>query len=109
LGASPTPHSMNRVGGGAAYSYAASAQRIAVAQQLERQSRFAAGKTFFQNGNRWIDSAVPKQQDARRVQVRFGSQEYFDLMKQQPQARSWLAQGRHVEFVLADTIYEVVD
>jgi hypothetical protein len=95
--------------GGTVYAYAQPAQRMALAEQFERESRFAAGKTFFQNGEKWIDSDVQKRQDARRVQVKFGSQEYFDLLKQQPQSRKWLAQGRLVEFVLGDTIYEVVD
>src|SRR6185295_15706690 len=90
------------------YSYAARAQRTAVAQKLEQQGRFAGGKTFFQNGDKWIDSDVQKKQNAKRVQVQFGSQEYFDLAKK-PAARSWLAQSRNVEFVLGDTIYEVVD
>ncbi len=94
--------------GGVAYSFAAPAQRAAAAQQMEQQGRFAGGKTFFQNGDKWIDSAVQKQQNAKRVQVKFGSQEYFDLAKR-PAAKSWLAQSRNVEFVLGDTVYEVVD
>jgi hypothetical protein len=95
--------------GAMGYTYAAPAQRMALAEQFERESRFAGGKTFFQNGEKWIDSDVQKRQDARRVQVKFGSQEYFDLLKRQPQSKKWLAQGRLVEFVLGDTIYEVVD
>ena len=90
------------------YSYAAPAQRVAVARNLEQQGRFAAGKTFFQNGDKWIDSDVQKNANAKRIQVQFGSQEYFDLAKR-PEAKSWLAQSRNVEFVLRDTIYEVVD
>jgi Ca-activated chloride channel family protein len=80
-----------------------------VARSMEQQSRFAAGKTFFQNGDRWVDSEVQKRQDAKRVRVQFGSKEYFDLVKQQPQSKVWLAQARNVEFVLGETIYEVVD
>jgi Ca-activated chloride channel homolog len=80
-----------------------------VARSMEQQSRFAAGKTFFQNGERWVDSEVQRRQNAKRVRVQFGSKEYFDLVKQQPQSKVWLAQARNVEFVLGETIYEVVD
>ena len=62
----------------------------------------------WENGDKWIDSDVQKQQNAKRVQVQFASQEYFDLAKR-PEAKSWLAQSRNVEFVLGDTVYEVVD
>ena len=89
--------------------YAEPAKRLAAAQQIEQQSRFAAGKSFFQNGDRWVDSEVQKRQDAKRVRVQFGSKEYFDLLRQQPNSKVWLAQARNVEFVLGETIYEVVD
>lgn len=103
--------SVNAVGGagaGAGYFYSQPNNRTVMAQKLEQQSRFAGGKTFFQNGDKWIDSDVQKQQNAKRVQVKFGSQEYFDLAKR-AQTKSWLAQNRNVEFVLDGTIYEVVD
>ena len=43
------------------------------------------------------------------MRVTFGSPEYFDLLKQRPQSKSWLALGTNVEFTLGDTIYEVVE
>ena len=52
---------------------------------------------------------MQKRPNAKRVQVQFGSPEYFDLLAKQPQARSWLALGTKVEFTLGDTIYEVTD
>ena len=78
-------------------------------RELAQQSRFAGGRTFFQNGDKWIDSEVQKQVNAKRVQVPFGSPEYFDLLTRQPQVRSWLALGTKVEFTLGDTVYEVTD
>ena len=79
------------------------------ARLMEQQSRFAAGKTFFRNGDKWIDSDVQKKTDAKRVRVQFGTQEYFDLLAKNPQAKSWLALGTNVEFTLGDTIYEVTE
>lgn len=101
-----TPAQQNGV---TTYHYAEPQKRLALAQQFERQSRFTAGKTFFQNGEKWVDSEIQKQKDAPRIRVKFASQEYFDLLRQHPQCQSWLSQGRVIEFILADTIYEIVE
>ena len=94
--------------GGAALRSPALARETA-ARAIQEQSRFAAGKNFFRNGDRWIDSDVQKYSDARRVRVQFGSAEYFDLLAKQPQAKSWMALGSKVEFTVGDTIYEITD
>ncbi len=88
---------------------AVAGRRVSQAQAIEQQSRFAGGKTFFQNGGKWIDSDVQKKLEMKRVRVTFGSPEYFNLLKQQPQSKSWLALGTSVEFTLGDMIYEVVE
>jgi Ca-activated chloride channel family protein len=79
------------------------------AQELAQQSRFVGGKTFFQNGSQWVDSEVQKFVEARKVRVQFGSTEYFTLLKKQPQVAQWAAQGTSVQFVLANTVFEIHD
>lgn len=103
------------------YSYAATAPAavgepgtgamttLTVARGIEQQSRFAGGRTFFRNGDKWIDSEVQKQVNARRVRLPFGSAEYFAVLARHPQAKSWLALGPQVEFTVGDTIYEVTE
>jgi hypothetical protein len=98
------------VQGGAASPAAAAYKNESQARQTQEQGRFAAGKTFFRNGEKWIDSDVQNQkQDARRARVQFGSKEYFDLVTKQPQSKSWLALGANVEFTIGDTVYEVTE
>jgi hypothetical protein len=100
----------SRAGGVTALPSVRRAERTADAsRELGQQSRYVGGRTFFQNGDKWIDSDVQKQVNAKRVQVQFGSLEYFDLLAKQPQAKSWLALGTKVEFTLGDTVYEVTD
>jgi Ca-activated chloride channel family protein len=77
--------------------------------QYSQQSKFVAGKTFFQNEKGWIDSAIQKMPDAKHVRLQFGSQEYFDFMKKHPEAAPWLALGQNVQFELDKIIYEVVE
>ncbi|MEW6305994.1 MAG: VIT domain-containing protein, partial [Verrucomicrobiota bacterium] len=83
-----------------------------VAQRMEdyrQQNRYVAGRSFFQNGEQWIDANVQKLANARRVRVQFNSSEYFDLIAKQPQAVPWLALGRQVQFELNGTVYEVYE
>lgn len=78
-----------------------------VLTQLSSQSRFVGGKNFFLNNNCWVDSAIQKTPSAKRQVIKFGSDEYFELLNQRPEAREWLALGTRVQFLLAGTVYEI--
>jgi Ca-activated chloride channel family protein len=78
-------------------------------EQQARQSQFVAGKSFFQNGEQWIDSEVQKLPKAKKVRVRFNSPEYFELLKKDAKAQAWLSQGRQVQFVSNGTVYEIYE
>jgi len=99
-----------RLGGAANYSYQSPANspqgRV---DQIAQQSRFVAGKSFFQNGEQWVDSEIQKTPDAKRVRVQFGSPGYFELLKKNPNVVRWLSQGCNVQFALAGTVYEVYE
>jgi Ca-activated chloride channel family protein len=73
------------------------------------QSRFVKGRTFYQNGNRWIDSQVQRQQQANLQRIQFNSSEYFALLAKEPQVRPWLALGSNVQFVLNGRVYEIYE
>jgi Ca-activated chloride channel family protein len=85
---------------------AKAATRVA---QYAQQQRFIHGRAFFQNGSQWIDSNVQAMPNARRVQVKFNSQDYFDLIAKHPRALPWFAVGRNVQVALDNTIYEVTE
>src|SRR5262249_13812639 len=74
-----------------------------------QNARFVAGKNFFQHGEQWVDAEAQKLQGAKRVQLKFGSPEYFEFYAKNATARPWLAVGRQVQFVHNGTLYEVVD
>lgn len=72
--------------------------------------QYVGGRTFYQNGNRWIDSQVQKQSAAMaRKQIQFGSDDYFDLLTRHPETQPWLALGVEVEFVLDGVVYQVTE
>ena len=77
--------------------------------QYTQESKFVNGRTFYLNGNQWIDSEVQKLPNVKHVRIQFNSDEYFDLMAKQPKALAWLAIGKNVQFALRDTIYEIYE
>lgn len=79
------------------------------AVQYSQQTQFVAGKTFFQSGGQWLDSATQKTPDAERLRIRFGSPEYFELISQHPETVPWLALGQNVQFIWARKLYEVYE
>lgn len=83
----------------------------APARQLvdAQAARFVKGRTFWQNGNAWIDASVQSQKGARVRQVKFGSKEYDALLGKHPEAAAWLSLGRNVQLVLAGEVVEVVE
>jgi Ca-activated chloride channel family protein len=99
---SPTPGGA----GGAVAGRSVAVERVA---QYTQQTQFAGGRSFYQNGNQWIDGSVQKLKNSKRVRIQFNSKEYFDLVAKKPETLPWLALGQNVQFALNDTIYEVFD
>ena len=75
--------------------------------QYTQQSKYVNGRTFFQNGNQWVDSNA--QNTTKRERVQFNSDAYFALLKKHPEAAPWLALGQNVLLALGDTVYEITD
>ncbi len=75
--------------------------------QYTQRAKYIAGRAFFQNGNQWIDNNVSAQNSANSVRVKFGSDEYFTLLEQHPEARPWLALGQNVKLLLGSNVYDI--
>lgn len=82
---------------------------LSAAKQYEQQSQFVGGRTFFQNGDQWIDAGLQRKGDARHVRLQFGSDEYFTFLRNHPIARGWLALGKNVQFALGEAVYEIYE
>ncbi len=80
-----------------------------VEQFTQQGSRFVNGRAFFQNGTQWVDSTLKNRADGARAtqRVQFNSPEYFELLKQHPEASAWFALGSNVSIALGDTDYEI--
>jgi hypothetical protein len=76
-------------------------------QNYGQQVRVVNGRAFYQNGATWTDSTAQAQAGMKQVTVRFGSAEYFALLKANPQAAAWLSLGTNVDVVIDRTLVSV--
>lgn len=82
-------------------------QSQALPSDLAKQSRVVDGKTFFQNGDEWIDAEIQKHVQAKRVKVPFNSAEYFELMRKNSRFAKWATVGTKLQFYFDGTIYKI--
>ena len=72
-----------------------------------QQSRVVSGRAFYQNEDVWTDSTAQVARDLKRVELAFGSDEYFALLKAHPGLAQPLALGDKVDVVLDGTLYVI--
>ncbi len=70
--------------------------------------RNVGAKTFYRDGERWVDSAHTMGGKAKTVKIRLYSDEYFELTRKHPEAAKYLAIGPRVVVVLSGKAYETV-
>jgi Ca-activated chloride channel family protein len=77
------------------------------AQNYAQQVRLVNGRAFYQNGQTWSDATAQANAKLKQKQMKFGSDEYFDLLRAHPTASQWLALGNNVDLVLDETLYSI--
>jgi Ca-activated chloride channel family protein len=83
------------------------AQGYRASSNYANQARVIKGKAFYQNGTTWTDAAAQEKKDLRKREVKFNSDEYFALLKENPDIASWLALGNEVDLVLGEELVVV--
>ncbi len=81
-------------------------------EDIANQYRNIQGRAVYQNqGNSWVDAEVlsPKNQNAKRQRIAFASDEYFDLLENEPAVSEFLSLGNNVEFYWEGVVYEVFE
>jgi Ca-activated chloride channel family protein len=74
-----------------------------------RQVKNIQGRAVYQNGKYWVDSFIQNQAYTKTIRIQFGSAEYFNLLKTQPESAQFLALGKQVRFVVEDSLYEIYE
>ncbi|MEX0776091.1 MAG: VIT and VWA domain-containing protein [Phycisphaeraceae bacterium] len=77
--------------------------------QSQQNSRYVKGRTFYQNGSQWVDAQAQRLAKTKAVQITLGSDAYFKLLRDHPEASAWLALGKQVQVVIAGTLYDITE
>ncbi len=74
------------------------------------QVRNIQGRAVYQNGDEWIDLYVQQKADLKDgKKIKFGTDEYFSLMNDEPGVAQFLSLGKNVRFVYKGHIYEIYE
>lgn len=129
-GAPPQPSSVVRRGrsdvGGLAAPKAADARAVtgAIAVQESKRTRdqqraeklkeedssvikYAGGKTFYLRNSVWIDAEFKADSGLPETVLKFGSDEYFAILKQKPALGSFFSLGERVIVVVEGRVYRI--
>jgi hypothetical protein len=69
--------------------------------------RRVEGKTFYLINGVWTDSEFKAESRLPETTLTFGSDEYFNLLKQNPKLGSFFSLGERVVFVFEGRVYRV--
>lgn len=73
------------------------------------QNQFVANKNFTLQNNIWVDGAFDKDASLPEKRVKFGSDEYFDVVERNPELGQYFALGKQVVVIWNNTIFRVVE
>jgi Ca-activated chloride channel family protein len=77
------------------------------ARNYAQAVKVVGGRAFFQNGTVWTDSAAQARGALKRRQVRFASEEYFELLRRNREIAEYLALGMELDVVVDGTLYQI--
>jgi len=69
--------------------------------------RFVANRNFYRQANIWIDSDFKSEQKLPETNLKFASDEYFDLVRREKGLAQYLAIGEEVVVVWKNRVYRV--
>jgi Ca-activated chloride channel family protein len=72
-----------------------------------RSVRFVGSRTFYRDGDKWIDSTCKQNQETNKIKL--FSDEYFRLIADHQNAGQYFALGNHVVVVIEGKAYETVE
>jgi len=77
--------------------------------QNSASTQFVGNKNFQNQNNVWIDTSYTDQTKLPELNVKFGSDEYFDLVRREPELAPYLALGTQVVVIWKDKVYRIME
>ncbi len=80
-------------------------------EELVNYNTIANGRAMYQADSVMIDADVMNEKNSKlkRKEIKFGSDEYFNLASSNKTARDYMSKNRNVQFIYNNEIYMVVD
>ncbi len=78
-------------------------------KNIAAQVRNIRGRAFYNTGSVWIDSRIQLLKNINTRRICYASEEYFDLVKKDPDTVQFLFLGRNVRFVYGDSVIEIYE
>ena len=70
--------------------------------------RTVADKTFQLKGEEWVDTQLKESSTLPKIEVQFGSDEFFNLIAREPKLADYFSLGKKVVVVFKGKVYKVV-
>jgi len=80
---------------------------IGASRSYAQQVKVVNNRAFYQNGVIWNDSTAQTQKGLQVTNIKFNSDEYFELLRNNPGTAQWLALGQNVNVVVSNTLYQI--
>ena len=77
--------------------------------QNSASTQFVGNKNFENQNNVWIDTSYTDQTKLPEKNVKFGSDEYFDLVRREPELAQYFALGTQVVVIWKDKVYRITE
>ena len=111
--AAPTAADMNATTGQSAVVLSKQARARQEVLRIEDRAassliRSVGGKTFYLRNDAWTDSEFKTGTALPETVVKFGSEQYFALLKQKPQLANFFSLGEQVVVVFEGRVYKVI-
>jgi Ca-activated chloride channel family protein len=90
-----------------AYNEMKESAKIADPESYFTSVRTAGDKTFHMKGEEWIDTEFKDSSALPRVEVQFGSDEFFNLIAREPKLAEFFSLGKKITVVFKGKIYRV--
>ena len=81
--------------------------RASQSRNYAQQAQVVNGRAFYQNNGTWTDATAQSRTDLARLQIRFGSDQYFSFLAKNPGTAAWLALGKNVDVVVDGVLVSV--
>ena len=85
----------------------AESESVSLPDQYLSKTKTAVGKTFQLKDAVWVDTEYKDDSTLPRVELKFGSDEFFALLAKEPKLADFFALGEKVIVVFGGKVYKV--